>query len=129
MPTTDFRIDEQGGWATARFSVTQLSNLEWLGGRGYSHFGFYIHDTEVKISQEGKQKDIHLAIYGNGDGKDTGKQAGKQMMKQTKTSTITPLLSSKATSFRFSSNIWQIQSSLGVKSLGFPKSTLPLNIT
>jgi hypothetical protein len=29
--------------AYATFAATQLDNLEWLGGRGYSHFGLYIH--------------------------------------------------------------------------------------
>lgn len=29
--------------AYATFAATQLGNLEWLGGRGYTHFGLYIH--------------------------------------------------------------------------------------
>ncbi|KAH7406223.1 hypothetical protein DE146DRAFT_436637 [Phaeosphaeria sp. MPI-PUGE-AT-0046c] len=32
--------------AYATFAVTQLDNLEWLGGRGYSHFGLYIHGVQ-----------------------------------------------------------------------------------
>lgn len=32
----------------ATYAVTQLENLEWLGGRGYSHFGLYIHGVEYK---------------------------------------------------------------------------------
>lgn len=32
--------------AYATFAVTQLENLEWLGGRGYSHFGLYIHGVQ-----------------------------------------------------------------------------------
>lgn len=30
----------------ATFAATQLGNLEWLGGRGYSHFGLYIHGVQ-----------------------------------------------------------------------------------
>jgi hypothetical protein len=45
MPTEDFNIRSRGGWTTATFSVTRLENLEWLGGRGYSHFGLYIHNV------------------------------------------------------------------------------------
>lgn len=45
MPMGNFEIDSQGGWTTATFSVTKLENLEWLGGRGYIHFGLYIHNV------------------------------------------------------------------------------------
>lgn len=45
MPTKDFNINSQGGWTTATLSVTKLENLEWLGGRGYSMFGLYIHNV------------------------------------------------------------------------------------
>lgn len=45
LPSTDFTINTQGSWATATFSVSKLGNIEWLGGRGYSFFGLYIHDV------------------------------------------------------------------------------------
>jgi len=45
LPTTDFSIKSRGGWTTATFSVTKMQNLEWLGGRGYSQFGLYIHNV------------------------------------------------------------------------------------
>jgi acetoacetate decarboxylase len=32
--------------AYATFAVTQLENLAWLGGRGYSHFGLYVHGVQ-----------------------------------------------------------------------------------
>lgn len=32
--------------AYASFAVTQLENLDWLGGRGYSHFGLYVHGVQ-----------------------------------------------------------------------------------
>jgi hypothetical protein len=39
-----FAVADTAAYAT--FSVTQLDNLEWLGGRGYSHFGLYIHGVQ-----------------------------------------------------------------------------------
>jgi hypothetical protein len=45
LPTTDLSIKARGGWTTATFSVTKLQNVEWLGGRGYSQFGLYIHNV------------------------------------------------------------------------------------
>jgi 2-polyprenyl-6-methoxyphenol hydroxylase-like FAD-dependent oxidoreductase len=45
LPSNQFVINTQGMWATATFSVSRLGNLEWLGGRGYSFFGLYIHDV------------------------------------------------------------------------------------
>lgn len=45
LPSSDFSIQIQGGWSTATFSTARLGNLAWLGGRGYSHFGLYIHDV------------------------------------------------------------------------------------
>ncbi|KAE8825950.1 hypothetical protein HRS9122_10135 [Pyrenophora teres f. teres] len=32
--------------AYATFAVTQLDHLDWLGGRGYNHFGLYIHGIQ-----------------------------------------------------------------------------------
>jgi hypothetical protein len=45
MPTKEFNIKSQGGWTTATFSITRLENLQWLGGRGYGHFGLYIDNV------------------------------------------------------------------------------------
>jgi hypothetical protein len=45
MPTKEFNIKSQGGWTTTTFSITRLENLQWLGGRGYSHFGLYIDNV------------------------------------------------------------------------------------
>ncbi|RDL29979.1 uncharacterized protein BP5553_10606 [Venustampulla echinocandica] len=54
MPTKEFRIDTGNGWATATFSITKLSNLAWLGGRGYSHFDLYVHDVVYTQHQQEK---------------------------------------------------------------------------
>lgn len=45
MPSRDLNIKSRGGWATATFLVNKLENLAWLGGRGYSYFGLFIHDV------------------------------------------------------------------------------------
>jgi hypothetical protein len=45
LPSEEFSVSAQDGWSTATFSVTKLGNLAWLGGRGYSYFGLYIHDV------------------------------------------------------------------------------------
>ncbi|KAK2624295.1 hypothetical protein QTJ16_006245 [Diplocarpon rosae] len=45
LPSDDFEINAAGSWATATFSVSKLGSLAWLGGRGYSFFGLYIHDV------------------------------------------------------------------------------------
>ncbi|KAH8594828.1 hypothetical protein B0O99DRAFT_512843 [Bisporella sp. PMI_857] len=44
LPSDELVINTPGSWATASFSVTRLGNLDWLGGRGYSFFGLYIHN-------------------------------------------------------------------------------------
>ncbi|RMZ67774.1 salicylate hydroxylase [Pyrenophora seminiperda CCB06] len=36
--------------AYATFSATQLDNLDWLGGKGYTHFGLYIHGVQYTSS-------------------------------------------------------------------------------
>lgn len=46
LPSDEFQINSsQGMWATATFTVTRLGNLEWLGGRGYSMLGLFVHDV------------------------------------------------------------------------------------
>jgi 2-polyprenyl-6-methoxyphenol hydroxylase-like FAD-dependent oxidoreductase len=45
LPSDEWEICSTGSWGTATFSVTRLSNLDWLGGRGYSFFGLYVHDV------------------------------------------------------------------------------------
>ncbi|TGO62076.1 hypothetical protein BCON_0022g00140 [Botryotinia convoluta] len=52
LPSDDFQISTEGMWATATFSVTHLENLEWLGGRGYSMLGLYVHDIVHKSSSD-----------------------------------------------------------------------------
>lgn len=63
MPTADFSIDARGGWTLATFSVTRLGNLEWLGGRGYTHFGLYVHDVVTKIGEEPAKGDLISVLF------------------------------------------------------------------
>ncbi|ESZ93892.1 hypothetical protein SBOR_5713 [Sclerotinia borealis F-4128] len=52
LPSDDFQIVTEDMWATATFSTTRLGNLEWLGGRGYSMFGLYVHNVVHKGPSE-----------------------------------------------------------------------------
>ena len=46
FPNDKLRFASPDTVAHATFAATQLDNLEWLGGRGYSHFGLYIHGVQ-----------------------------------------------------------------------------------
>jgi acetoacetate decarboxylase len=46
FPTEKFKFAAPDTVAYATFAVSQLDNLEWLGGRGYNHFGLYIHGVQ-----------------------------------------------------------------------------------
>jgi hypothetical protein len=46
LPSEKLQFAAADTIAYATFAVTQLDNLEWLGGRGYSHFGLYIHGVQ-----------------------------------------------------------------------------------
>ena len=62
LPTTSSSIKARGGWTTATFSVTKLQNLEWLGGRGYSHFGLYIHNVAHTESDKSEKTGNFLPL-------------------------------------------------------------------
>ncbi|KAL5115928.1 hypothetical protein ACEQ8H_006150 [Pleosporales sp. CAS-2024a] len=46
FPTEQLEFAAADTVAYATFAVTQLGNLEWLGGKGYSHLGLYIHGVQ-----------------------------------------------------------------------------------
>ena len=46
LPTDKLKFASPDRVAYATFAVTQLSNLDWLGGRGYTHFGLYLHGIQ-----------------------------------------------------------------------------------
>ncbi|KAH8889560.1 FAD/NAD(P)-binding domain-containing protein [Thozetella sp. PMI_491] len=52
LPTHQFQIRNPATVATASFSITTLDNMAWLGGKGYTHFGLYIHGVSY-IKKDG----------------------------------------------------------------------------
>lgn len=46
FPTEKLKFAAADTVVTATFAATQLDNLAWLGGRGYTHFGLYIHGVQ-----------------------------------------------------------------------------------
>ncbi|KAF3004383.1 hypothetical protein E8E13_010013 [Curvularia kusanoi] len=46
FPSDKLKFASPDTVAHATFAATQLDNLSWLGGRGYSHFGLYIHGVQ-----------------------------------------------------------------------------------
>ncbi|KAJ8058947.1 hypothetical protein OCU04_011932 [Sclerotinia nivalis] len=67
LPSDNFQINTDGMWATATFSTTRLGNLEWLGGRGYSMLGLYVHDVVHKNPSTGAELkgDLLPVLFGN----------------------------------------------------------------
>lgn len=56
----EFALKDTAVYAT--FSTTQLDNLEWLGGRGYSHFGLYIHGVQYNKDDGSTTTGTYLPI-------------------------------------------------------------------
>lgn len=52
LPSDAISLPVRGSFATATFAVTRLANLDWLGGRGYSMFGLYIHGAVCEESNK-----------------------------------------------------------------------------
>ncbi|SPO04340.1 related to salicylate 1-monooxygenase [Cephalotrichum gorgonifer] len=53
FPSPSFRFKSPGTVAYASFSLTTLNKMEWLGGSGYNHLGFYMHGVRyVKLDGE-----------------------------------------------------------------------------
>ena len=48
--------------AYATFAVTQLDNMEWLGGKGYNHFGLYIHGVQHTATDGSTVQGTYLPI-------------------------------------------------------------------
>ncbi|KAK3328902.1 hypothetical protein B0H66DRAFT_6119 [Apodospora peruviana] len=46
FPTDEFRFKSPDTVTTATFSATNLDNLAWIGGKGYTHFGLYVHGVQ-----------------------------------------------------------------------------------
>lgn len=46
FPTSQFRFKSPATVCQASISMTELDNMQWLGGKGYRHLGLYIHGVE-----------------------------------------------------------------------------------
>ncbi len=46
LPTSQFKFRTTATVATATFSATRLDNVAWLGGKGYTSFGLYVHGVQ-----------------------------------------------------------------------------------
>lgn len=64
MPTSESCINTVNGWATATFSITKLSNVAWLGGRGYSHFDLCIY-SQYQQENLGKRGELLVVRFEN----------------------------------------------------------------
>lgn len=52
FPTSQFRFRDAATVATASFSATRLDKMPWLGGKGYTHLGLYVHGVQY-VKQDG----------------------------------------------------------------------------
>ncbi|EXJ67489.1 uncharacterized protein A1O5_09502 [Cladophialophora psammophila CBS 110553] len=48
LPTTAYTFLSGDTIAEASYIQTTLDNMDWLGGRGYNYFGFYMHGIQYK---------------------------------------------------------------------------------
>lgn len=62
FPTPAFKFASSDTVAFATFSLSTLGNLEWLGGKGYSHFGLYVHGVEYTRGNGDKVKGTFLPV-------------------------------------------------------------------
>jgi 2-polyprenyl-6-methoxyphenol hydroxylase-like FAD-dependent oxidoreductase len=62
LPTSAFKFSSPATNAYATFSVTTLENMAWLGGKGYSHFGLYIHGVEYTSPNGETARGTYLPI-------------------------------------------------------------------
>lgn len=46
FPTAQFQFHTAATVATASFITTRLDNVAWLGGKGYTSFGLYVHGVQ-----------------------------------------------------------------------------------
>ncbi|KAL1796295.1 hypothetical protein ACET3X_004835 [Alternaria dauci] len=62
LPTDKLKFAAADTTVYATFAVTQLDNLDWLGGRGYSHFGLYIHGIQHTTASGGTVTGTYLPV-------------------------------------------------------------------
>ncbi len=66
FPNSQYSFEKADTVATASFSLESLENLEWLGGRGYDVFAFYIHGVSYKLGDGQVLKGTYCPVmFGN----------------------------------------------------------------
>ncbi|KAF3762364.1 hypothetical protein M406DRAFT_46178 [Cryphonectria parasitica EP155] len=62
FPTAQFRFKDPATVCQASISVTELDNMQWLGGKGYRHLGLYIHGVEYVKKDGSSLAGTHMAV-------------------------------------------------------------------
>lgn len=62
FPTSQFRFKNPATVCQASISVTELGNMQWLGGKGYRHLGLYIHGVEYVKKDGSVISGTHMPI-------------------------------------------------------------------
>lgn len=62
FPTAQFRFRDAATVCQASISVTELGNMQWLGGKGYRHLGLYIHGVEYVKRDGSTVSGTHLSV-------------------------------------------------------------------
>jgi hypothetical protein len=65
LPHKCFSIDCPSDKSFASLCLTSLENLPWLDGRGYLHYGFYIHDVICKGKDETVRGKYLVVLFEN----------------------------------------------------------------
>ncbi|ROV97543.1 hypothetical protein VSDG_04639 [Cytospora chrysosperma] len=62
LPTSSFRFKNPGTVCQASISMTELDNMQWLGGNGYRHLGLYIHGVEYVKKDGSTISGTHMPV-------------------------------------------------------------------
>lgn len=62
FPTSSFRFRSPSTVCQASLSLTELGNMEWLGGSGYRHLGLYVHGVEYVKKDGGAVPGTYMPV-------------------------------------------------------------------
>lgn len=62
FPTPQFRFQAPATVCQASISMTELNNMQWLGGKGYRHLGLYIHGVEYVKKDGTTVPGTHMSV-------------------------------------------------------------------
>lgn len=65
LPNSSFRLDVPNDIGYASLCITHLENLSWLAGRGYNHYGLYVHDVVCTSAGETVRGRFLVALWEN----------------------------------------------------------------